>query len=194
MSPSAEVVVTRKGKLTDLPARLTMKDYADLHMPNGVTVKYFYSNADTNLKGVEDGLNASVVNDGMYDLLPADSVADRWSETGEGRIWMDLQNEIELDSIHIFSSQDIRRGAQSFSLWGATGESTPNEKGDPKAAGWSYLLTVPPQDTWGNSKILFTIKPMKDRSKQYRYLLWVSEDSMHGPCYFREVDVFEKQK
>jgi hypothetical protein len=35
---------------------------------------------------------------------------------------------------------------------------------------------------------------MKGKPKQYRYLLWVSEDSQHGPFYFREVDVFEKQK
>ncbi len=194
MAPAALLTVTRKGKLTDLPARLTMKDYADLHMPNGVTARYFYSNADTNLRGISDGMNISALNDGMFDLLPGDSAADFWSEAGEGRILMDLQNEIELDSIHIFSVQDTRRGIQSFSLWGAAGESAPNVKGDPRASGWSYLLTAPPQDTWGNSKILFTIKPMKDKSKQYRYLLWVSEDSPHGPYYFREVDVFEKQK
>lgn len=193
MAPAAAVTIKRKGVLTELPAKLTMKDYADLHMPNGVTFKYFHANSDTTLNGVEDGLGITAINDGMYDLLPGDSIADKWSEAGEGRILMDLQKEIELDSIHIFAAQDVNRGKQSFSLWGATGDNTPSTKGDPKASGWSYLLTVPPQDTWGNSKILYTIKPLKDKSKQYRYLLWLSEDSMHGPFYFREVDVFEKQ-
>jgi alpha-mannosidase len=191
--PAATAFVTRNRKLTDLPARLTMKDYADLHMPNGVTVKYFFSGADTNLKNVEDGMNVGAMNDGMFDLLPGDSLADFWSEEGEGRVWIDLQKEIELDSIHLFSVQDVSRGAQSFSLWGATGETSPEVKGDPGATGWSYLSYVPPQDTWGSSKILFTIKPIKGNQKQLRYLLFVSENSMHGPFYFREVDVFEKQ-
>ena len=130
----------------------------------------------------------------MYDLLPADSIRDKWSLKGEGRVWMDLQKEIELDSIHIFTAQNTRRGAQSFSLWGAPGEKSPAVKGDPKAAGWSYILTAAPEDIWGNSKALYAITPLPGKSKQYRYLLWVSEDSPHGPYYFREVDVFEKQK
>ena len=53
---------------------------------------------------------------------------------------------------------------------------------------------APPEDIWGNSKALYTVIPLPGKSKQYRYLLWVSEDSPHGPFYFREVDVFEKQK
>lgn len=191
--PTATVEVTRNRKLSDLPARLTMKDYADLHMPNGVTVKYYFTGGDSNLRRIQDGMNLGAINDGMFDLLPGDSLMDLWSEEGEGRILIDLQKEVELDSIHIFSTQDIRRGAQSFSLWGSSGESSPEVKGDPSAMGWTFLTYVAPQSTWGNSKILFTIKPKKEKQQQLRYLLMVSENSMHGPFYFREVDIFEKQ-
>jgi alpha-mannosidase len=195
MTPAALFAVTRKKNLSDLPARLTMKDYGDIHQPNGVTVTYHFSGADTTMKGsIRNGMNVSAINDGMYELLPGDSLNDKWSESGEGRILMDLQKEIELDSIHLFTTQDTKRGPQSFSLWGASGDKSPSTSGDPKAAGWSYILLASPEDIWGNSKALYTIIPLKDKSKQFRYLLWVSEDSPHGPYYFREVDVFEKQK
>jgi hypothetical protein len=130
----------------------------------------------------------------MYDLLPGDSLNDKWSEKGEGRILMDLQKEIELDSIHIFTEQSTRRGAQSFSVWGATGDNAPVVRGDPKASGWNFIALAPPEDIWGNRKSRYTMIPFPEKSKQYRYLLWISEDSPHGPFYFREVDVFEKQK
>jgi hypothetical protein len=178
-----------------------MKDYADIHQPNGVTSIYYPGEPDTTLSGSltltgspGEGLHISAINDGMYDLLPTDSANDKWSETGQGRLMMDLQKEIELDSIHIFTAKNTKRGAQSFSLWGAQGNEPPSLTGDPKAAGWSYIVYAPPEDIWGNSKALFTVLPMKGKPKQYRYLLWVSEDSQHGPFYFREVDVFEKQK
>jgi alpha-mannosidase len=195
MTPGAKLVVTRKRNIAELPGRLTMKDYADLHQPNGVTTSYYFSNADTTLGGtIADGMKVSAINDGMYDLLPGDSLNDRWSEKGEGRILMDLQKEIELDSIHIFTAQDNKRGAQSFSLWGATGDTRPPVTGDPKSSGWNYITYAAPQDIWGNSKALYNIIPLKDKKSQYRYLLWISEESSHGPYYFREVDVFEKQK
>jgi alpha-mannosidase len=201
MEPAAKVVVTNNRNLSDLPARPTMKDYADMHQPNGVTSQFYFTGADTTLTGsgtpsgpITDGMYVSAINDGMYELLPGDSLLDKWSEKGEGRIRMDLQKEVELDSIHIFTVQDSKRGAQSFSLWAASGEKSPDVKGDPKSAGWSYILTAAPEDIWGNRKALYSIKPLAGKSKQYRYLLWVSEDSSFGPFYFREVDVFEKQK
>ena len=193
MIPAAKVLTYSDRNLVKLPARLTMKDFADIHQPNGVTTSYYFINADSSLNGFTSGMNVSAINDGMYDLLPGDSINDKWSEKGEGRILMDLQKEIELDSMHLFTAQSTRRGGQSFSLWGSTGEKTPAVKGDPRAAGWSFIALAPPEDIWGNSKALYTIIPLPEKSKQYRYLLWVSEDSPHGPFYFREVDVFEKQ-
>ena len=195
MEPTAKLAVTSSHNLAELPSKPTMKDYADMHQPNGVTSQYYFSDADSSLTGsITDGMGISAVNDGMYDLLPGDSLRDKWSEKGEGRLLMDLQKEIELDSIHIFTAQNTKRGGQSFSLWGAPGAKSPGLKGDPTAAGWSYIITAAPEDIWDNSKALYTITPLPGKSKQYRYLLWVSEDSPHGPYYFREVDVFEKQK
>jgi alpha-mannosidase len=197
MLPAAKVIASSDRNIARLPARLTMKDYADIHQPNGVTANYFFTGSDTTLTGsgsITDGMNVAAINDGMYDLLPGDSLNDSWSETGEGRILMDLQKEIELDSIHIFTEQSTRRGAQSFSLWGSSGDKNPAVTGDPKASGWSFIALVSPRDVWGNKKALYNIIPMPDKSKQYRFLLWISEDSPHGPYYFREVDVFEKQK
>ncbi len=197
MASVAKITVYSDRNLSRLPARLTMKDYADIHQPNGVTSTYFYSDADTTLTGLltpSGSMNVPAINDGMYDLLPGDSLNDKWSEKGEGRILMDLQKEIELDSMHIFTGQSTSRGGQSFSLWGATGEKSPSVTGDPRTSGWSFVAMAPPEDIWGNSKALYTVVPLPGKSKQYRYLLWVSEDTPHGPFYFREVDVFEKQK
>ena len=136
----------------------------------------------------------SAINDGMYDLLPADSVNDKWSLKGEGRILMDLQRDLEIDSIHLFIAQSMARGGQSFSLWGATGDQLPSMSGDPKKAGWNFVALATPEDIWGNSKALYTITPLPGKNFRYHYLVWISEDSPHGPFYFREVDVFDKQK
>jgi hypothetical protein len=107
---------------------------------------------------------------------------------------MDLAKEIEIDSIHLFATLDTKRGACSFSLWAASGMKSPDVKGDPKLSGWTYLLTATQPDIWGNSNAVYSILPFRERNKAYRYLLWISEDSPHGPHYFREVDIFEKQK
>ncbi len=194
MVPTAKFTFSRKKKLSDLPTRVTMKDFADMHMPNGVSTRYYFSNSDSNFRKIENGMFISSANDGMFDLLPNDSVNDLWSENGEGRIYMDLQKEIELDSIHLFSTLDTRRGACSFSLWAASGIKKPDVSGDPKAAGWTYLLTIPKPDIWGNGQAVYSILPIMEKNKPYRYFLWVSEDSPHGPQYFREIDIFEKQK
>jgi len=185
--------ISRNRNLDALPGRVTMKDYADIHMPNGVTVKYFYTTSDTVLKKKPpQGMNISALTDGMYDLLPNDSVNDFWFDEGESRIWMDLQKEIEIDSIHVFASLNSHRGSQFFSLWGSDSKEPPEATGDPKTAGWTYMMSVPACDVWGNSKALYTILP--NQGKAWRYLMWVTEDSGHGPYYFREVDVFERQK
>jgi len=185
--------IERNRNLNALPGKVTMKDYADLHMPNGVTVKYYYTTSDTSVKKKPaQGLTLSALVDGMYDLLPNDSVNDVWFSEGESRIWMDLQKGIEIDSIHIFANLNLHRGSQFISLWGSNSPTPPDPNGDPKAAGWTYMMSSPPSDVWGNSKALYTIIPNK--GKAWRYLMWVTEDSGHGPYFFREIDVFERQK
>ncbi|MCX6282277.1 MAG: glycosyl hydrolase-related protein [Bacteroidetes bacterium] len=185
--------VSRNRNLNALPGKVTMKDYADIHQPNGVTVKYFYSTPDTLVKKKPaQGMNLSTLVDGMYDLLPNDSVNDIWFDQGESRVWMDLQKAIEIDSIHIFANLNSHRGAEFLSLWGSDSPVPPDVNGNPKSAGWTYLMSVPPCDVWGNSKALYTILPNKGRT--WRYLMWVTEDCGHGPYYFREIDVFERQK
>jgi len=194
MVSSAKITLVNKRSLNSLPARVTMKDYADIHQPNGVIIRYYFSEADTNFNSLNNGMSIPALNDGMFDLLPNDSINDKWSETGTGRIWMDLQQEIELDSIHVFSAFDSKRGGQFFSLWGAPGYQSPAVSGDPQTKGWIYLTSTGPAEIWGNSKAVYTITPVTGKSRYYRYLMWVSEDSGIGPYFFREIDVFEKQK
>jgi len=194
MTPEVDVKFTRKRNLSELPARVTMKDYADIHQPNGVTFRFYFSQADSGFNRLQDGMNLAAVNDGMYQLLPNDSLSDLWSDKGECRIWTDLQRDIELDSIHVFASLDTRRGPIFFSLWGASGETTPPVKGDPKTAGWNYLASSVDGEVWGAAKAVYTILPIRGKSHQYRYLMWVSEGSGFGPYVVREIDVFEKQK
>ncbi len=198
MKAVVKITANSDRNLAKLPGKVTMKDYADIHQPNGVTVRYY---ADTLPEGGTPsgwgdpvGVGVPAVNDGMYDLLPADSVNDRWSETGEGRLIMDLQKELELDSLHLFATQSVKRGGQSFSLWGASGNKQPDFKGDPVRAGWKFLALAPSEDLWGDSKVLYTVTPLPGEHATCRYLLWISEDTPHGPYYFREVDVFERQR
>ena len=190
---TATCKVTRNKNLNALPGKVTSRDYADIHMPNGVTVKYYYTTSDTSVRNKPaQGMSLSALVDGMYDLLPNDSLNDVWFGDGESRIWMDLQKEIEIDSIHLFANLNMHRGSQFFSLWGSKNGQPADPAGDPAAAGWTYIMSVPPADVWGNSKALYNILPNKGQS--WRYLMWISEDSGHGPYYFREVDVFERQK
>lgn len=206
LTPAARLSFYQNRKLTELPARLTMKDYADIHQPNGVTFSYYFSGVDstgssTNKQSpgssgfsVRNGMPVNSINDGMYDLLPSDSLHEVWFDSGTGRLVMDLQQNLELDSMHIFLEQNIRRGGQSFSLWGISGANKPDFTGNPKSSGWTFIQYFRPEDIWGNSKALYTVYMNKDKPSEYRYIQWISEDSAHGPFYFREVDVFEKQK
>jgi len=194
MNSSATVHFASSINPVGLPVRPTMKDYSDIHQPNGVTVKYFFSESGPAFSHIKNGDAIPVPIDGMFDLIPGDSLRDEWSVQGEGRIFMDLQKEIELDSLHLFTLQDARRGGQSFSLWGSDAPRCPSPEGDPVAAGWNFLLFVKPADIVDNARGVYTIRDFEVPSKRARYLLWISEDSFHGPGYFREIDVFEKQK
>jgi alpha-mannosidase len=195
MVPAAKLTVARNRNLADLPYKVSLKDYADMHMPNGVTLNYYYSGTEKLKAGQPDqGAFISACNDGMFDLLPSDSVKDIWFEQGEGRIVMDLQNAIGIDSLHLFSALDPKRGPQFFSVWASDKEARPPVTGDPKTSGWKYLMSATPLDLWGSGKAVFSIVPDKNKPLSCRYLMWVSENSGHGPYYFREVDVFERQK
>jgi hypothetical protein len=186
MKPAAEVTGYRKRKLEELPVRVTMKDYADIHQPNGVMVSY------TSTSGKSQGLQpAPYINDGMFELLPSDSAKDTWSMEGEGRILMDLQREIQVDSLHLFAVSEMARGPQRFSIWGK-GAGSPEVTGDPSASGWNFIAAPEPMELWGDGKAVYRV--LSSSPGNYRYLMWVNEESGYGPCYFREVDVFEKQR
>jgi alpha-mannosidase len=192
MKPAAGISYIKKRKISEMPFRVTSKDYADMHMPNGVTVKYYYSGLDKNTPNKpEQGSIASSLNDGMFELLPGDSVKDVWFRQGEGRIVMDLQKEVAIDSVHMYGVMDNHRGPQQFSVWGL-GAKKADFTGDPKASGWTFLTFETPLDMWYTGPIVYTLIPDKEKNAGYRYLMWISEDSWHGPQYFREVDVFEK--
>jgi alpha-mannosidase len=193
MIPAAHITVARNRNLNDLPYKISMKDYADMHMPNGVTVNYYFSGTEK-LKNnqPEQGMMVAPCNDGMFDLLPSDSAKDVWFEQGEGRIVMDLQNNIGIDSLHVFAALDTKRGPEFFSVWASDKPGLPPVTGDPKTNGWKYLAMAGPLDIWGNGKAVYSIVPEKKKPLNCRYLMWVSEGSGHGPYYFREIDVFER--
>jgi alpha-mannosidase len=193
--PKAKVNAFTTINLNDLPCKVTMKDYADLHSPNGVTIKYFYTSTEK-IPGIApvQGQVISASNDGMFDLLPSDSVQNVWFEQGEGRLLIDLQQSLDIDSIHFFSSLDSKHGPQVFSLWASGKMDQPVVAGDPRANGWNFLVRSSTPCTDENTKVVYTLIPKKDETLNCRYLLCISEESGHGPYYFREVDVFEKQK
>jgi alpha-mannosidase len=190
------ITTFRKAHLGDLPCRITMKDYADLHQPNGVLTRFYYTVPDTAFAGFPDETNLPTLTDGMFILLESDSVNDWWSEQGEGRIWMDFQRDIELDSIHLFAVVSPSRGPISFSVWAASGSKSPDPKGDVHAAGWKYLGYIAPVNIWGNGYVLYTLRPEKGVTLRNRYLMLLTEPTGagFGPYYFREIDVFERQK
>lgn len=182
MKPAMDVESFRKRKLEDLPIRVTTKDYADIHMPNGV-MAYYYQGGKSE--------PAPSLNDGMFELLPGDSAKDTWHFEGEGRILMDLQREVGIDSLHLFASSLMSRGPQRFSLWGLP-DKAPAVTGNPASSGWTFMAEFEPVEIWGNARAGYRVTSTK--VNRFRYLMWVSEDSGYGPCYFREVDVFEKQQ
>lgn len=193
MVPSARYTSITGKNLNDLPYKISMKDFADMHMPNGVTVNYYNSGAEqlkTNMP--EQGMLVPACNDGMFDLLPSDSLKDVWFEKGEGRIVMDLQNNIGVDSLHLFAALDRKRGPESFSVWTSDKSALPPVTGDPKVNGWKYLAIVTPVDIWGNSKVVYSITADTKKTLNCKYIMFVSEASGHGPYYFREIDVFER--
>jgi alpha-mannosidase len=193
MIPAAHVTVARNRNLNDLPYKVSLKDYADMHMPNGVTVNYYYSGTEQLKANMpEQGMVLSACNDGMFDLLPSDSLKDVWFEKGESRIVMDLQNKIGIDSLHIFASLDTKRGPETYSIWISDKPAMPPVTGDPKASGWKYLAWAGPVDIWGNSKAVYSIIPENKKLLNCKYIMLVSEASGHGPYYFREIDVFER--
>ena len=193
MSPLAVIRSSQKPALGSLPFRVTMKDYADMHMPNGVTARYFYSGTEK-IKGTspEQGGIVSAVNDGMFDLMPSDSLHDTWFEKGEGRIVMDLQKQTEIDSLHLFSNLSLKNGPQYFSIWEFSKDKEPVVTGDPSKNGWTYLCSISPKDIEGDGKVVFTVSPKKGNQIQGRYLMFVTEGCSHGPYFLREADVFEK--
>lgn len=192
MTPVATVETTRKKTADELPVKVTTKDYASVWMPNGVTVTYLESESGDPERAPWTPLSVPAINDGMFDLMPADSARDIWYAGGESRLVIDLQKPIDIDSLHIFSSLDLERGAQSFSLWGFQGTSDPSFVGNPSDAGWSFIVMCKPIDLWGGGKAVCQI--LMDQPVNYRYLMFISESGGHGPVFFREVDVFEKQK
>ena len=192
MVPTSSVIVSRKRNVEELPVKVTTKDYASVLRPNGVTARYLGSESTDPGREPWSLVPVSVITDGMFDLLPADSARDVWYSEGEGRLVLDLQRSIEVDSLHIFSSLDLSRGAQSFSIWGYPDKSNPNLTGNPSTAGWSLITFVKPMDLWGGGKAVWRI--LSEQPTTCRYLLFVSDSGGHGPVFFREVDVFEKQK
>lgn len=178
-------------QLSDLPYKVTMKDFADMHMPNGVVVNYYYSGLDKNDKKLpEQGMTVASINDGMFDLLPSDSTKDVWFDKGEGRVVMDLQKVATIDSLHIFAVTESKRGPQRFSVWISDKEVLPAVTGEPKSGEWKFVTDVLPVEIWGNGRVVYSLSPLKGQNLNARYIMWISEDSPHGPYYFREVDVF----
>ena len=192
MASTATVKATRRKTVEELPVKVTTRDYASVLMPNGVTAMYLGSESDDPKRAPWSPIPLSVITDGMFDLLPGDSARDAWFSEGEGRLVMDLQKSIDIDSLHIFSALDLSRGAQSFSVWGFPDKPNPSFNGNPAKSDWTFVTFAKPIDLWGGGKAAYQI--LLNPPGNFRYLMFVSEGSGHGPVFFREVDVFEKQK
>ena len=63
--------------------------------------------------------------------------------------------------------------------------------GDPKEEGWTFISFPRALNVWGNGAAGYRI--LSEQPNKFRYLMFISEASGHGPVYFREVDVFEKE-
>jgi len=186
------VDVIHRKTVQDLPIMVTPMDYADIHLPNGVTIHYLSSETKDSAGEPWIPVPVSMICNGMYDLMPDDLVRDTWSSEGEGRLVMDLQKEIDIDSLHIFIASDLSRGRQWFSVWGWSGENKPAFTGDPKEEGWTFITFPRTLNVWGKGAAGYRI--LSDQPNRFRYLMFISEDSGHGPVYFREVDIFEKER
>jgi hypothetical protein len=192
MVPRAKISVIRKNSVDELPATVTTRDYASVLMPNGAGFYYTGFVADT-IKGKPYSLlRMPALNDGMFDLMPEEAFNDQWISEGEGRIIIDLVKPVSLDSMHLFSALDLDRGAPAFTIWGTNEETLPAITKDPIKGGWHFVGVARPPDVWGESVALFNVQ--FDQPNQYRYLMLINHHAGHGPVWFREVDVFERQE
>lgn len=192
--PAGTVTVVVKQDLSALPWKVTRKDYADLQMPNGVTAKYYYTGTEKRTgKLPENGGMVQAVNDGMFDLLPGDSLRNLQFENGEGRIVMDLQKSLAIDSLHLFTDTSPRTGPLFFSVWINDKPGEPAVSGDPVKGGWTLLGVAGPSVVKGTGKSVLSLSPKKEKSFQGRYLMFITEECSHGPFFLREADVFEHQ-
>ena len=192
MDPTADVTVTRKPTVQELPEKISIRDYASVLMPNGVTVNYLGTETDERYQKANTLIPMTALTDGMFDLLPEDTVLDHWFNEGEGRILIDLQKDILIDSIHLFSALNRDRGAPAFSLWGYPDAPLPSLSGNPASQSWRFITYAEPLDVWTGGASLHQITSTSQN--RYRYLLIISEHAGHGPVWFREIDVFEKQR
>ena len=192
LKPTASADVIHRKTVQELPIRVTSMDYADIHLPNGVTAQYMSSENEDPGREPWTPVSVSMICNGMYDLMPGDLIRETWVSEGEGRLVIDLQKEIDIDSLHIFTASDLSRGRQWFSVWGWSGKGTPVFTGDPKEEGWTFITFPRALNVWGKGAAGYRI--LSEQPNKFRYLLFISEASGHGPIYFREVDVFEKEK
>ena len=192
LKPTASADVIHRSTIQDLPIQVTPLDYADLHLPNGVTIQYMSNTIDESGEELWKSIPVSMAGNGMYDLMPGDKARNTWVEEGEGRLVMDLQKDIDIDSLHIFTASDLSRGRQWFSVWGWSGKGTPAFTGDPKEEGWTFITFPRALNVWGKGAAGYRI--LSEQPNKFRYLMFISEASGHGPVYFREVDVFEKEQ
>jgi len=206
LEPLATVAVSREKSVDLLPVKVSTRDFASVLQPHGVTVKYLFTGVpetgspspiDKTMqnRAIESSswkeVPVAAVTDGMFDLLPADSARDMWYDQGEGRLAVDLQHPVTIDSLHLFTSLDLDRGAQSFSLWGYNGTEPPDFTDLPEE-NWEFIAMIRPIDLWSGGKAVWRI--LAEKPLTFRYLLFVSNHSGHGPVYFREMDVWGRGK
>jgi len=142
-------------------------DYADIKSQNNVFMTYYKDGKESKLHHVFDA--------------SAKKEEARWSADGEGRYLIDLQNNLDINQIYIFSDRFTNRGPRVFSIWAC--EENPLLQRRPGDNNWDLIGEF----VGSRHGFRFTDKT------NYRYLLFVTEGSWHGEDFFNEIDIFKKE-
>jgi alpha-mannosidase len=165
----------------------TRDDFVDAASGSGVRVRA----VDRGSFHPSRGASLARFNDGELARHNDDVERCVWSDRA-GRFYCDLGEVRRVQRINSYSWHRSNRAPQYYSVWGAIGAEMPDpgfNAGD--TTGWTLLGVVDSRrlghgGTHGAS--VHSAEAGADLG-QYRYLLWVTEDSHEG-TFFTEVDVY----
>ena len=195
-TPIGKVTLDRQRTFEALSMGAPVKDdYADANMENGVMATYVAGNelAQPHRSSGLNGRQAPRLNDGIVAQNNDDTSRCFWFDNGEGRILMDLQENVELDHINTYTWHRTNRAPQEFTLWGSNSQRRARGGVDLTQSNTWTLIAKVDSTKLGRGQIHgSTVSLEGAEQNEFRYLMWVTADLGEG-AFFTELDIHPKK-